>query len=504
MSDDRLQPDPIMSESAASPPRSRRLQTSVRTLIALVACCGVLLWAARIAWESQHPAIAAAQRLKARSAFERVEATRQLGQLGLGDASEAIPPLIAALNDADPEVRVAAAEALNPVISNAVANGTAPTAIRDALTGLQRALRDRDADVRIAAASVLGFISQSSGSARVIDIDTVVSSLASSLSDPEENARLALISALAGCGPHVTVAPPRELIAAMKDKSARNRAAAVSALARFPCSLDPWVPSLLRILEQDEPQVRDACGWALNREKPPAFTAAVVHELIEALEIRNRYVRYFSARALLPHTRAPETAAAIPGLLSIVHEMTSLNQDVRGNKGDAFEERPLDHDPVQVAIVLLGRLAAGKPSADTVIAALCEVAGSGHSSQRSAAAYALGEFGPTAEPAIPALISVLKQGPIENWGFFQVDDAMAWALARIAPGTSSADNVVAVLSDALHSRSRAKRLASVVALPKFGASAVRTLPRLRELQNDRDTDLQAAAAKAVAAIEAAM
>jgi hypothetical protein len=115
----------------------------------------------------------------------------------------------------------------------------------------------------------------------------------------------------------------------------------------------------------------------------------------------------------------------------------------------------------------------------------------------------LGEFGAAAESAIPALISVLRQEASSGWELYQVDDASASALARIAPGTRSEDKVVAVLMEALHSRSRAKQLASVGALPKFGARAARALPRLRELQNDQDAFFKESAAKAVAAIEAA-
>jgi HEAT repeat protein len=306
MSDNRLlPPEPGMAESSASPPRTGRLQTRVQTLIVLVAFCGGLLWVARHVWESQHSAVAVAHGLRARNSFDRDNAARHLVQLGLGDASVAIPPLIAALNDAEPEVRVAAAEALNPLISDAVAHGTALTEVRAAVTGLCEALRDRETIVRIAAAEALGFIAYSSGASSAIDIDALVASLAAKPSDPEDNVRLDLISAVANCGRHVTVAPPQELVTALKDHSAKNRAAAVTALASFQCRLDPWVPSFLQSLENDEPQVRDACGHALSRDKPPAVSAAALHHLIEALAIRNRFVRFYAARALLPHTHAP-------------------------------------------------------------------------------------------------------------------------------------------------------------------------------------------------------
>ena len=52
---------------------------------------------------------------KRRSVSDRVNATRLLVQSGIGDTAIAIPPLIAALTDPEPEVRVAACEALGPL-----------------------------------------------------------------------------------------------------------------------------------------------------------------------------------------------------------------------------------------------------------------------------------------------------------------------------------------------------------------------------------------------------
>jgi HEAT repeat protein len=84
----------------------------VGALTVLVACCGILLWAGRSLWESQHPAIAAARGLRAKSPAARLNAIRELTDLGIRDSTVAIAPLIAALEDPAAEVRVAAAEAL--------------------------------------------------------------------------------------------------------------------------------------------------------------------------------------------------------------------------------------------------------------------------------------------------------------------------------------------------------------------------------------------------------
>src|SRR5438309_9925485 len=86
----------------------RRLQTGVRGLIVVVACCGVIMWAARSLWEGQHPSIAAARGLRSRDPSDRARAARELAAAGEVEPGLAIPPLIAALGDPEAEVRVAA------------------------------------------------------------------------------------------------------------------------------------------------------------------------------------------------------------------------------------------------------------------------------------------------------------------------------------------------------------------------------------------------------------
>src|SRR5262249_53511938 len=96
-------------EPSASRARSRGLQTGVRTLLVLTACCGVFFWAARHVWESQHPLLVMARGLQSWSPSDRVFAIRELERFGIGESETAIPPLVAALKDSQAEVRVAAA-----------------------------------------------------------------------------------------------------------------------------------------------------------------------------------------------------------------------------------------------------------------------------------------------------------------------------------------------------------------------------------------------------------
>ena len=57
--------DDTQREPAARP-RTRRLQVGMRPLLVLVACCGVLFWVARIAWENRDPEHAVVRRKSGR------------------------------------------------------------------------------------------------------------------------------------------------------------------------------------------------------------------------------------------------------------------------------------------------------------------------------------------------------------------------------------------------------------------------------------------------------
>ena len=302
----RERPREPQSETVrAKPKNAGRFRTGVRGLIVVVACCAALSWAARSLWESQHPAIAAARGLESGNASDRARATRELASAGESDPGMAILPLIGALGDTDAGVRVAAIEALGAIGRGAVMAGSAGDAVRAAATGLIRSLKDREPAVRIRAMYALVRIAFARGAAGPIDLHAVIAALAAMLGDRDDGVRMAAFDALALCGPVSSDDPPEALVAALEDPSPRSRAAAVKALASFRCSLDPWLPFLLRSLEHGEPDVRDACWLALTRDRPPAVSAVAIPALVSALASRARIVRSRAARALEPHARDP-------------------------------------------------------------------------------------------------------------------------------------------------------------------------------------------------------
>jgi HEAT repeat protein len=502
MSDERPQ-EPEAETRRTGARYSRRLQTGVRGLIVIVACCGVITWAARSVWETHHPAVAAARGLESPKPSDRARAARDLMQTGVKDPGLATPPLIAALGDPAAEVRETAAEALGVLGCEKVLSGSAGDAPRTATAGLIRSLKDREPAVQVAALSALKRIASAKGAASAIDCKEVVSAIATRLDDRDEEVRMVALDALALCGPLGSDDPPAALVAALEDRSAKIRAAAVKSLASFPRPLDPWLSLLFRALEHDEPEVGQACWWAIVRGKPPAFSSEAIPALMATLGSRARVVRFFAARALEPHSHDPRVARVlIPALLALMRDPIEL---------DRRNAVVPDTYMTLTSTRILGGLSPGTAWSGEVVAALAESVRSDHWARRQAAIQVLREFGPAAEPAIPALVQVVREAlgdkyvsvrfEVQSLGSFEVEAAAgvlamiafgtrpagfvsydvqtaADTLAKIAPGTRSAGEVIATLADVVRTRRLSRRTWAVEALGAFGPVAEPAVPAL--------------------------
>jgi hypothetical protein len=108
--------------------------------------------------------------------------------------------------------------------------------------------------------------------------------------------------------------------------------------------------------------------------------------------------------------------------------------------------------------VALGRIAPGTKSTGDAIAALHGLLRirPAEANFQIAAADALGDFGPAAEPAVPDLIQIMKESSGEEGANPQVMSTAARALVRIAPRTPS---------------NEAARRALTLALPRLRAIA---------------------------------
>jgi HEAT repeat protein len=490
-----------MDRQAASFGRESRgtlAPRSVSSLIALVACFGLVVWAVRFLWERQQPELAALRELNSPTASDRVHALRELGQFGHEDPGALIPPLIAALKDPDTAVRVRAADALTFVGSEALTVNPADRSARGVLTALCEASADKQASVRLTAIRSLGNILAHSNRGKapaVIDLSAITKVLVPALNDADSEVRVASLNALGVTAGRGLTEPPQGLIAALTDSSAASRAAAVNALGGFRRSLDPWIPTLFRLLNDENAAVRAAAARTLDRLTPPAASVAALPVLIEALAGKDGAVRVHGIQMLTPLARDPRASAAIPSLLAILTGLRATKADHEKATAQTSEDRAQEDMRIAGPVTaLVGEMAPGTAFASEAVAVLTEIVRSGSDFQPERAALALGDFGPAAEPALPELVKFARER-MNTHG--TAGPRAIEVLGRIASGANSADDVVTVLLEALRSDITAVRRAAIETLPKFRNEASRAIPALRALLDDADASIRSAAAAAL-------
>jgi HEAT repeat protein len=337
----------------------------------------------------------------------------------IGDAA-AVPGLLAALGDADANVREAAAAALGEIGDAA------------AVPGLLAALRDAEEDVRRAAAAALGQIGA-----------PAVPGLLAALGDAEEDVREAAAAALGEIGDAAAVPG---LLATLGDADWRVRRAAAAALGEIGDAAA--VPGLLAALGDAEEDVREAAAAALGQIGAPA-----VPGLLAALRDADWWVRRAAALGEIGD------AAAVPGLLAAL--------------GDA------DWNVREAAAAALKQI--GTPAVPGLLAAL----GDANADVRRAAAWALGQIGNAA--AVPGLLAALGDADAD------VRRAAAAALGEIGDA-AAVPGLLAALGDA----DADVRRAAAAALGEIGDAAA--VPGLLAALGDADADVRRAAAAALGEI----
>jgi HEAT repeat protein len=509
------EPKPEAPASKSSKPRSRR--SGVQQLVLLVVSAGALFWGGRLVWDARHPISVAARRLHSPDTAERLAAIQELSHVESGSTGDAIRALTPALADLDPSVRRTAAQALVGPGAVAAKNVTDSEAVHEAVRGLVGALKDPDPSVQIGAAGSLRILAgvtpgnagrrggRGGGSApaktaesipSVVDKAAVVTALLDLLADQNPDVRQAAIFALGPVAPSVLGEPPQALLRALEDESGTNRATAVGTLAAFQRGLDSFVPSLLRHMASDEPRVQEACGQALGRIPPSALSGVVTPALIEGLQSRDRNVR-IRIISLLERVPGDVTKLA-PALTTVLKE--PVDSDQAESEGPA--SAPTYSGPAHKAAEALGRLAPKTAAAGEVIAALAEVVQSGPPQRRASAARALGQFGPAAASAIPALLRLLD-APESGKEPTDYRAAAAATLSKIAPGTASAEAAVAALTAELNSPKAATRGTSLQALSRFGRVSSHATAKIRTLkESDPDPAVRKAAASALQSLDA--
>ena len=189
--------DAPVNSGADKTRKARRFQTSLWTLVVLVACCGVTLWAARRLWENYDPVLAEVRSIQNRAIatlrsgkpVDRVNAAHELERLGAGTVPSRLLPLIEALDDPATEVRTAAAEAIAAISPEAIRTQSGQEAVRNAAKALIRCLKDLQPHIRATAVTTLDSIASPMGGATVLSgpitrLSWTHSSLCSAIATP--------------------------------------------------------------------------------------------------------------------------------------------------------------------------------------------------------------------------------------------------------------------------------------------------------------------------------
>jgi HEAT repeat protein len=349
--------------------------------------------------------------LKDKDAAVRINALAVLGQIGKA-AKAAIPDIARALEDKEMDVRMEAALTLGEM--GPAAKSTIPALLAalqgdelrlleplvavtlgnigpSAVPALQQALAGKDARLRRTAAYALTLIGPKAAPARGV--------LTEALADAEADVRALAAKALGRIGAEAKDALPK-LHAALTDRDAAVRVNAALALWQIDASA-AGLPVLTAALKEPQAFVREQACAALGTLGPKAAPAAP--ELLQTMADREARVRALCADALgkLPHTKAIRAR--------LTEALTDRAEDVRVSAARGLWSGAEASERAK----LVQTLAAALESESTMV--------------RKRAAQLLGEFGPAARAAVPALLQSLRDR--EN----AVREAAEAALRQIDP-----------------------------------------------------------------------
>jgi HEAT repeat protein len=510
--------------------RSKKLRSVVRGLVFLLICGGAIAWAWRNATSPRDTEKKTGDwvgMIMYGSVDERKFALTNLNPASPTETDLAVDAATRALHDPDAAVRVEAAGALARLATTSSVRtpSTDVDRSREIAEGLLEAYhKDQDPSVRgLAAGGVSSIYSAlvkagvrpgGSSDADPLKSEALVATFDAGLQVDSSN-RVMLLNAIERLGTVSMEAPPG-LVSVLDDPTHFVRGLALKALSHFSGGVDRAVPVLLHDVATNTDRFPPDYAEIARRLRP---SSAVVPTLTEALKSDDAVIRQTAATMLSRIEPAPRSAA--PLLIAVVKKELSAAQGP-GDEEDVPEpaqaaaptgvapgsgnrlEQPA---PGSVSLGVAVALARTAPP-EEALPLLLQLSQRKDPASRSAAAEGLAELGPAAHAAIPALIANLKEA-LAHDGRSSSDFAVrtARALGRIAPHAPEAQakpgEVLAVLSEALKSRSSAIRAAAVDAMGHFGTKAVPALPKIRELLDDRSAPVRNAAKAAVEKVELA-
>jgi HEAT repeat protein len=327
-----------------------------------------------------------------------------------------------------------------------------------------------------------------------------VPALRRALKDEDVSVRREAALSLVSIGPQAARAA-RALTEALEDDDPEVRQQAASALGQIGPAAKEAVSALLRVLREDVAWApRSSAATALGRigEAGP-----IIQALTSALAASDTNLRINAAVAL--GTIGPDSAAAIPALLTAIADMSAGQEGVRqqaafalGRIGQATAEvlqglsRTIadpHRDPRRFAARALGDLGRG---AETAVGTLIGALGDEDMFVRQDAAEALGKIGGPVAQIVPALVGQLSD---EGW---HVRLTAGQALGRIGSGAAPAISALETLAD--EDASGLVRVEAVSALVQIHGQTERSIQILVEQLRSPDVSVRIAAAKALQTI----
>lgn len=529
--------DQIASTRPGDAKNKPSLRIGMKGLLLAVACCALVIWAGLTIRDELHP-YQPLRAIHSGNSADRKSAAQDLLHDRNIEPDRAIAGLTGALDDQDAEVRAVAAQCIGSLVSQmrdrppSGPEGAQVLKHRVALVcqNLARKLSDRDPGVRAAAAK--GLATMAHGPTQSADppqrrADAVsgrywrntaypnrtrpkpeqLSALRGNSSATRRQAAKALYGS-----PDMTL--PTELVHALQDESPDVRAAAARALGSFGTELDRVIPTLIAMMAGDETKVHEACAGALGAAWP---SRELVSTLIAALKSRDPDVRFHSAHLL--GRIGPEARAAIPALITVLNEPLGPKLPIWDPAQAAARALGMmGPDPQAIAALIevispekVARLVATYPKPEPLPAAKREpgdrkppppdarlLSAAWESERIIAAVDALGDIGPPAIEAVPALIADYEQAIKVRLTI--AEEAIPVALGQIARHSARVPEVVATLIRALELNDDFFRRGAVEALGDLGPEASAAIPKLRALK-ERLTFIRDAAANALASIE---
>ncbi len=425
-------------------------------------------------WAADENLKSLTQALSGPDASQRIRAAQQLGEMGAA-ARDAVPQLVKTFADGDLAVAHEAIQAVGhigpaaseavPALTRLITAQASPilrhsaidalrrigAAARPAAAKLKESLRAPEPFVRVAAAHALAELAPEDSATQVQVLDLLIAALGDAndelqgeavaalaargasavpalvkvASGRDETARRQACAALAAIGPAGRAASG-DLRTLLGAKDALTRSHAAHALGEIHADPQQDLPALEKLLKDDTASVRAHATGAIGQYAATAQPA--VPALIAALADRDEHVRLAAARAL--GSIGPGAAAAVPALAKALDDplgsVTLEAADALGHIGaaslPAIIARLQDQNMQPIMIMVIGQLG---PEAKDAVPALIKLLDSSDDPIRREVMLALGSIGPGANAAVDKLLAMLQNQQAK------LRPGAAYALARI-------------------------------------------------------------------------